>query len=80
MTLFDLFTLKGISICFSMLKSALCGGYVNFGVFRLYGDTALDDALSTFIKLLLSVPQSDLLVIFVFLSIFLFLLLLEKTS
>ncbi|XP_071044353.1 exportin-7 isoform X2 [Parasteatoda tepidariorum] len=53
--------LKGISICFSMLKSALCGGYVNFGVFRWYGDVALDDALNTFVKMLLSVPQSDLL-------------------
>ncbi|GIY83512.1 hypothetical protein CDAR_221582 [Caerostris darwini] len=53
--------LKGISICFSMLKSALCGGYVNFGVFRWYGDVALDDVLNTFVKMLLSVPQSDLL-------------------
>ena len=53
--------LKGISICFLMLKSALCGGYVNFGVFRLYGDRALDDALETFVKLLLSIPQADLL-------------------
>ncbi|XP_054708520.1 exportin-7-like [Uloborus diversus] len=53
--------LKGISICFSMLKSALCGGYVNFGVFRWYGDVALDDALNTFVKMLLSIPQSDLL-------------------
>ncbi|KAK8737903.1 hypothetical protein OTU49_004293 [Cherax quadricarinatus] len=54
--------LKGISICFSMLKAALCGNYVNFGVFRLYGDDALDSALHTFVKLLLSIPQSDLLV------------------
>ncbi|GFQ72460.1 exportin-7 [Trichonephila clavata] len=53
--------LKGISICFSMLKSALCGGYVNFGVFRWYGDVALDDALNTFVKMLLSIPQSDML-------------------
>ncbi|XP_046658965.1 exportin-7 isoform X2 [Homalodisca vitripennis] len=53
--------LKGISICFSMLKAALCGSYVNFGVFRLYGDDALDNALKTFVKLLLSIPQSDLL-------------------
>lgn len=45
-----------------MLKFALCGGYVNFGVFRFYGDVALDDALNTFVKMLLSVPQSDLLV------------------
>lgn len=45
-----------------MLKSALCGSYVNFGVFRLYGDEALDNALNTFVELLLSIPQSDLLV------------------
>lgn len=38
------------------------GGYVNFGVFRLYGDTALDNALNIFVKLLLSIPQPDLLV------------------
>ncbi|XP_015472063.1 exportin-7-like [Parus major] len=53
--------LKGISVCFSMLKAALSGSYVNFGVFRLYGDDALDNALQTFIKLLLSIPHSDLL-------------------
>ena len=45
-----------------MLKAALCGSYVNFGVFRLYGDDALDNALNSFVKLLLSIPQSDLLV------------------
>uniref|UniRef100_A0A2K5F7L3 Importin N-terminal domain-containing protein n=1 Tax=Aotus nancymaae TaxID=37293 RepID=A0A2K5F7L3_AOTNA len=53
--------LKGISICFSMLKAALSGSYINFGVFRLYGGDALDNALQTFIKLLLSIPHSDLL-------------------
>ncbi|XP_018901722.1 exportin-7 isoform X2 [Bemisia tabaci] len=53
--------LKGISISFSMLRAAMCGGYVNFGVFRLYGDTALDNALKIFIKMLLSTPLSDLL-------------------
>ena len=45
-----------------MLKAALSGNYVNFGVFRLYGDGALHDALQTFVKLLLSITQSDLLV------------------
>ena len=54
--------LKGVSICFSMLKAALSGNYVNFGVFRLYGDDALDNALETFVKLLLSISQNDLLV------------------
>lgn len=48
-----------------MLKAALCGSYVNFGVFRLYGDEALDNALNIFVKLLLSIPQSDLLVILI---------------
>jgi len=45
-----------------MLKAALSGNYVNFGVFRLYGDSALDDALGIFVKLLLSITQNDLLV------------------
>ncbi|XP_040573298.1 exportin-7 isoform X1 [Lepeophtheirus salmonis] len=53
--------LKGISICFSIMKAALCGSYVNFGVFRLYGDEALDNALNTFVKLVLSISLSDLL-------------------
>jgi exportin-7 len=44
-----------------MLKATLSGNYVNFGVFRLYGDSALHDALQTFVKLLLSISQSDLL-------------------
>ncbi|KOB70191.1 Uncharacterized protein OBRU01_15791, partial [Operophtera brumata] len=30
--------LKGISLCFSILKAALCGNYANFGVFRLAQD------------------------------------------
>jgi len=44
-----------------MLKAALCGNYVNFGVFRLYGDDALDNVLNCFVKLLLSIPLSDLM-------------------
>ncbi len=54
--------LKGISICFSILKLALSGSYVNFGVFQLYGDRALDDALNTIIKLILSITISNILV------------------
>ena len=54
--------LKGVSICFVMLKATLAGNYVNFGVFRLYGDDALENVLQTFIKLLSSIPQNDLLV------------------
>ena len=54
--------MKGISICFVMLKAALCGNYVNFGVFRLYGDSALDEALKMFVKLLVSIELKNLLV------------------
>ena len=54
--------IKGIAICFNMLKAALCGNYVNFGVIRLYGDRALDDALDIFVKTLMSVPQTEILV------------------
>jgi len=54
-----------------MLKAALSGNYVNFGVFRLYGDSALDDALGIFVKLLLSVTQNDLLVSLLFWNYFL---------
>jgi hypothetical protein len=46
--------LKGISICFNILKWSLSGGYVNFGVFQLYNDRALNDAwrcLSSFCSL-----------------------------
>lgn len=54
--------LKGISVCFLMLKAILCGNYVNFGVFKLYGDNALDNVLNTTTKMILSIPHSDLLV------------------
>ncbi|GAB0196134.1 ran-binding protein 17 [Grus japonensis] len=46
--------LKGISICYSALKSALCGNYVSFGVFKLYGDNHFDNVLQAFVKMLLS--------------------------
>uniref|UniRef100_A0A2K5NWS3 Exportin 7 n=1 Tax=Cercocebus atys TaxID=9531 RepID=A0A2K5NWS3_CERAT len=41
--------------------AALSGSYVNFGVFRLFFYDALDNALQTFIKLLLFFSHSDLL-------------------
>lgn len=54
--------IKGISVCFIILKAALCGGYVNFGVFKLYGDDTLENVLNIIAKLILSIQQSDLLV------------------
>ncbi|XP_017065220.2 ran-binding protein 16 isoform X2 [Drosophila eugracilis] len=54
--------LKGIAICFLILKNATGGNYVNCGVFKLYGDDTLDNALNIIAKLILSIQQSDLLV------------------
>ena len=54
--------LKGMSLSFGLLKNALSGGYVNFGVFRLYNDPALDDVLNIFIKLMMAVESGHLLV------------------
>ena len=45
-----------------MLKAALSGGYVNFGVFNLYGDEALNNSLNMFVKLAYSIPRKDILV------------------
>jgi len=50
--------LKGIILIFRLLKNALCGGYVNFGMFCLYKDPCLDDALNIFIKLVTSLPSA----------------------
>lgn len=41
--------------------AALAGNYVNFGVFELYGDRALSDALDIALKMTLSIPLADIL-------------------
>lgn len=40
---------------------AIAGNYVNFGVFELYGDRALADALDISLKMALSIPLTDIL-------------------
>jgi exportin-7 len=50
---------KGIAICTTILARCLDGGYVNFGVFSLYGDPALDVAMDVAFKLLLSIPSEE---------------------
>ncbi|VDK52579.1 unnamed protein product [Anisakis simplex] len=50
---------KNIATCFAILKMALSGSYVPFGVFRLYGDTCLQDALSMFVKMFMVIPSND---------------------
>ncbi|KAL0289446.1 UNVERIFIED_CONTAM: Exportin-7-A [Sesamum radiatum] len=44
-----------------IMQSALAGNYVNFGVFELYGDRALADALDIALKMTLSIPLADIL-------------------
>jgi exportin-7 len=52
---------KGIWLCMSILTRALGGNYVNFGVFDLYGDPALKDALDVVLQMALSIPLHDIL-------------------
>ncbi|XP_020583415.1 exportin-7-A isoform X4 [Phalaenopsis equestris] len=52
---------KGIWISLTILSRALSGNYVNFGVFELYGDRALAEALDIALKMTLSVPLVDVL-------------------
>ncbi|XP_022864034.1 exportin-7 isoform X2 [Olea europaea var. sylvestris] len=55
------FKYKGIWISLTMLSRALAGNYVNFGVFELYGDRALADALDIAVKMTLAIPLADIL-------------------
>ncbi|EXB44290.1 hypothetical protein L484_012209 [Morus notabilis] len=55
------FKYKGIWISLTTLTRALAGNYVNFGVFELYGDRALADALDIALKMILSIPLADVL-------------------
>ena len=47
---------KGMSIALSVVNSALGGNYVCFGVFALYNDPALENALDISLKMALSIP------------------------
>ncbi|GAB4851808.1 hypothetical protein Ancab_031207 [Ancistrocladus abbreviatus] len=55
------FKYKGVWICLLILARALSGNYVNFGVFELYGDRALADALDIALRMILSIPLADIL-------------------
>jgi hypothetical protein len=57
-----IFRYKGIASCLNILTRCLVGNYVNFGVFALYGDTALTDALDVVFRLAMSVPLKDIMV------------------
>lgn len=47
---------------FDILSVSLSGRYANFGVFKLYGDKALDRVLEVFFQLVLAVPVDDIVV------------------
>mmetsp|Transcript_12963 Transcript_12963/g.18933 ORF Transcript_12963/g.18933 Transcript_12963/m.18933 type:complete len:1115 (-) Transcript_12963:105-3449(-) len=50
---------KGMALSLSVLNSALSGNYVCFGVFTLYNDQCLDNALDVALQMILSVPMED---------------------
>jgi exportin-7 len=52
---------KGIMLVMDTLNRALSGTYVNFGVFALYNDTALQNSLDVSLQLCLSIPLEDVL-------------------
>eukprot|EP00978_Attheya_sp_CCMP212_P036794 scaffold169478_cov55-Attheya_sp.AAC.2 len=52
---------KGIGLALNVLNSALGGNYVCFGVFALYNDPALDNALDVSLKLALNIPLDDVI-------------------
>uniref|UniRef100_A0A6G1SBY7 Exportin-7 n=1 Tax=Aceria tosichella TaxID=561515 RepID=A0A6G1SBY7_9ACAR len=54
------YKLKTISIMFRITQTSL-RAKMNFAVFQLYGDSALNDILQMFVKLFLSIIQCDIL-------------------
>lgn len=52
---------KGIWVSLVILSRAIAGNYVNFGVFELYGDRALGDALDITLKMIMSIPAAHIL-------------------
>jgi exportin-7 len=52
---------KGIRLMLNTLTNALSGNYVNFGVFSLYNDQALQNALDVSLQMCLQIPVSDVI-------------------
>lgn len=52
---------KGIRLMLNTLTNALSGNYVNFGVFALYNDQALQNALDVSLQMCLQIPVSDVM-------------------
>ncbi len=52
---------KGIRLMLNTLTNALSGNYVNFGVFSLYNDQALQNALDVSLQMCLQIPLADIM-------------------
>jgi len=52
---------KGLALALNVLNSALGGNYVCFGVFALYNDPSLDNALDVALQLVLGIPIDHVL-------------------
>lgn len=52
---------KGIWVCLLMFTRALSGNYVNFGVFALYGDPALNDAMGICFRMIMAIPVDQVI-------------------
>ncbi|KAF7729675.1 hypothetical protein EC973_004048 [Apophysomyces ossiformis] len=52
---------KGIALCFAILARCFGGNYINFGIFWLYQDKAIDESLDMMIRLMLNIPIKDLM-------------------
>jgi exportin-7 len=52
---------KGIRLMLNTLANALSGNYVNFGVFKLYSDPALQNSLDVTLQLCLQIPLTDVM-------------------
>lgn len=62
------FKLKAISLVFKIIQLSL-RAKINYAVFQLYGDPALNDLLQMFVKLFLSIISCDILVsIYIYIS------------
>lgn len=53
---------KGIAACFNILAQCLGGKYINFGVFWLYQDKAVNEAYNMMFQLMLDIPLDDMMV------------------
>ena len=52
---------KGVMVCMDILTHLLIGSYVNFGIFELYGDKALESARTYCLRMCLEGESKDLL-------------------